>query len=200
MKQQLLLGCALCALLAASPTLTWAEDQPPPSQTQVQVDLKDLNPTEQAAVLAAIKAHEGSPITNITPQAAHAWAGIGKEIGSAFGETAKALNISVNDFIKTPAGVLTVWTIFLYLFGHTLWSIIGGSIAWIALTWLVWHSSTYFLRPRFIKTTTREGGKVTTTVNKYEYEWSSKDSKMMCAAIHTAVFVAVTIMGISIVF
>lgn len=66
----------------------------------------------------------------VTPDQVREWAGLAKEFGSAVGQTAKELGIAVNDFLRTPAGILLT----IYLF----WSKLGGIIIGIPFIMVVW--------------------------------------------------------------
>lgn len=65
----------------------------------------------------------------LTPEAAS----IGREIGVAVGETAKALNVAVNDFVDSPAGMVTVGLIF--------WTVAGDEISRIMVALCVFFGS-----------------------------------------------------------
>lgn len=67
---------------------------------------------------AVEKATGGIP--TITPERITGWAQVAEGFANAMGAAAKQLNISVNDFIKTPAGMITI--------GVILWKVIGVSI------------------------------------------------------------------------
>lgn len=56
----------------------------------------------------------------ITPERITGWAQVAEGFANAMGAAAKQLNISVNEFIKTPAGLITI--------GVILWKVIGVSI------------------------------------------------------------------------
>lgn len=56
----------------------------------------------------------------INPERMTGWAAVAEGFANAMGAAAKQLNISVNDFIKTPAGMITI--------GVILWKVIGTSI------------------------------------------------------------------------
>jgi len=53
---------------------------------------------------------------------------LGEAIGKALSGTAKELGIAVNEFIKTPAGYLTVFIICWHLFGSQLIHLLVGGI------------------------------------------------------------------------
>lgn len=73
---------------------------------------------DQITKEAVEKASGGIP--TFTPERITGWAQVAEGFANAMGAAAKQLNISVNDFIKTPAGMITI--------GVILWKVIGVSI------------------------------------------------------------------------
>jgi hypothetical protein len=64
---------------------------------------------------------------------------IGEGIGLAIGETAKQLNVAANDFIKSPAGIITVSIIVAKMFGGAIIQFICLGLIWLVFTKLyVW--------------------------------------------------------------
>lgn len=57
------------------------------------------------------------------PSTVERWAGFGQQIGSALAGTARELGVVANDFIKTPAGQVTLYLI--------IWKVIGNDVAHI---------------------------------------------------------------------
>ncbi len=81
----------------------------------------------------AIKAAKPAPAAEaLSPENVKEWAGLAKEFGSAIGQTAKELGVAVNDFLRTPAGILLT----VYLF----WSKLGGIIIGIPFVVTVWFA------------------------------------------------------------
>lgn len=62
----------------------------------------------------------GSLIPDVTPERVTGWAQVAEGFANAIGAAARQLNISVNEFITTPAGLITV--------GVILWKVIGVSV------------------------------------------------------------------------
>ena len=59
---------------------------------------------------------------------------IGEGIGIAVGSTAKQLNVAANDFIRSPAGVITVGIIVAKMFGAVIMKFIFLGIIWLIFT------------------------------------------------------------------
>jgi len=56
----------------------------------------------------------------ITPERVTGWAQVAEGFANAVGAAAKQLNVSVNEFITTPAGLITI--------GVILWKVVGTSL------------------------------------------------------------------------
>lgn len=99
------------------------------------IPVKDLSQTDfsniQQACAALNKQPEGKSF-EMTPDDVKEWGSLAKEFGSAIGSTAKELGVAVNDFLRTPAGVL----ITVYLF----WSKLGGIIIGIPFVIAIWFA------------------------------------------------------------
>lgn len=80
----------------------------------------------EAARLAVIQKTEEEKksgvdfVPTITPEKVTGWAQVAEGFANAMGAAARQLNVSVNEFIKTPAGLITI--------GVILWKVIGVSI------------------------------------------------------------------------
>lgn len=181
---------AICALLIVSTPLAFAEDKP--NNTKVTVDITKLDSRVRDAVLDQVK--ETAPVTAVTTSTVSEWAAAGKGVGEAIAAAAKALNTGVNDFIKTPAGTLVVWTIVLYLFGNKLFAIAFGPIVWAILTWLLWHSACTWFRPNV--RTLKDG----TVVDK-TFKWpSGSEAKGFLAFAHIVIFTILSIIMLVTIF
>lgn len=180
-------------ILLAAPA--FADDATPANDpAKVTVDLTKLDQNSRNAVLDEIASERVKPaLPVITVDKAKEWAITGKGIGDAIAASAKAMSVGVNDFIKTPAGTLTVVTIFLYLFGHAFWAAVGGSIVWIVLGCVIWKS---FMKFHGQKIVTDKDGRTTTI----EYDWHSHDAKVWSAIAHAVVFILVSISMTAIIF
>ena len=151
---------------------------------QVTVDLQKLEPNVRNAIIDANK--EQSKVGD--PESWKKWAEVGKSIGLAIGETAKQLNVEVNSFIKTPAGIITVALISYKIAGHDILRIILGIPLWCVITFIVGYSFLYFHgRERVIDEKTKQ----VTYVRKYP--WQSNDARSASAAVHVIIWVVATL-------
>jgi hypothetical protein len=169
----------------------------PQNNTNVTVDLTKLDASTQATILNQIKKESQGTVSevakNVTPDEVQKWSAIGKGLGDAIASAAKALNTGVNDFIKTPAGILVVWAIFGYLFGGTLMHIVFVPIVWFVLMFTIWRSMRIWLRPN-IKTL-KDGTVIDTT-----FVWTNKDGKSLCMFFHFAAMIVTSIVMLIILF
>lgn len=165
----------------------------------VTIDLSRLSSDRAAQVLQAQKDIEklNPPAVPVpTVDQAKQWANVGEQVADAISATAKALSISVNDFMQTPVGWWAFVFIFWYFLGAKLWAIIAGCIAWLVLGTIVWKSYRMFHMPN--KVLVKQEGNVKT----YEYrkfEWRSEDAKTTSACMHVGTFVALSIVMLLII-
>jgi hypothetical protein len=150
----------------------------------VSVDLSKLDSNARNAVIDANKKDAEQP-TN--PEKVREWVDLGKSVGLAFAECAKQLNVEVNSFIRTPAGMITVALITYKIAGKDLIRIVLGVPLWIVITSLIIWSLLYFHgRERIV-------GKDGSISYVQKYVWSSKDAKAASAAIHVILWVLTTL-------
>ena len=122
---------------------------------------------EQAAQLqlqAAQMKMKKNPVENITPAQVEKYASIGAAIGQSLVSTAKAVGQEVNDFVKTPVGMMAAALIAWSIVGHELASLAVG-IAFFLLVFPMWiWSYRKFLAPQLdtvYEDKDKESGKVT---------------------------------------
>ena len=101
---------------------------------QVTVDLANLSPQARNAV---IDANKSGVVSNITTGDIEKYAAIGQAVGTAFKEVCKTLNVELNEFIKTPAGKITMFMVAWKIFGQDFVHLFGGLLSAIALA-IVW--------------------------------------------------------------
>lgn len=191
MNKRLYLVVAM-SVLAATTTPVYA-DIPAQNSTEVTIDINKLDDQTKLAVLNQIKKDSTPAVAAITPDKAKGWADTGKSIGEAIAASAKALNTGVNDFIKTPAGILTVWAILAYLFGGTILHIVFGPLIWAVVCFCLWRSMNAFCRPW--KKTYKDG-----TILDKTYQWPTNDSRMTCLWMHLIAMGVMTFIMIIAVF
>jgi hypothetical protein len=103
---------------------------------QVSVDLASLPSDARNAVIESNKKIEQD--SKISTDDIEKYTAIGKAVGIAFKEVCQTLNVELNEFIKTPAGKLTMFMVAWKIFGQELVHLIGGiSFAFImAIVWI----------------------------------------------------------------
>jgi hypothetical protein len=149
-----------------------------------------------ATLPAQEAAQPSGPI--ITPEAAAEWADIGKNIGVALSEAAKAMSVGVNDFAGTFVGKLTIILIVWKVIGQDMWAIFGGTAFWIAITiFLSWsYRRHHFTFPVDIPETERQSAH-TEYLTRVEM---SDDERNISMIVHLVLFVAATITSLFIIF
>lgn len=187
----------ILAAFAISLLATPAMAQDTAGNTKVVVDLTKLDSNTRNVILDNIAASQKVPaavaaVSN--PDTINRWSQVGKGVGDAIAAAAKALNTGVNDFIKTPAGTLVVWTLLAYLFGATLWHVVGGLLFWFMVVSLILWSFKKF----HVQKVVWDKARTTPTVVKYEFR--SSDARTTSAIAHVVAFAVITLATIIIVF
>jgi hypothetical protein len=95
------------------------------------VDMEGLTTEQKARVQIQVEQMKQEGTKDKTVDQAKQYIELGEMIGKAFGSCARELNVQVNDFIGTPAGIITITIIG--------WKTIGRDIVHfgIGLTWLI---------------------------------------------------------------
>lgn len=163
---------------------------------RITIDTNNIPSDVMAQVLEAQKS-AGTPVP-ITAEQAAEWADIGKNIGIALSEAAKAMSVGVNEFAATDVGRLTVMMIVWKVIGQDLWSIVGGTLAWITLTTIIGNSYRrhHFLVPMKM----RVGADQERTEMRTVVEWKSDNERLVSMWVHTILFTVATIVSMIIVF
>lgn len=187
MKTYLKLFFALLILTLGS-SVAYAE--------RITIDTNTIPSDVMAQVLEAQK-KAGTEVP-ITAEQAAEWADVGKNIGIALSEAAKAMSVGVNEFAATDVGRLTVMMIVWKVIGQDVWGIIGGTLAWIALASIIGNSYRrhHFLVPMKVKTGT-EGEH---TEMRTQVEWKTDNARYTSMWVHAALIVAATLVCLLIVF
>ena len=131
----------LIFMLLFVPMFAYADDVP--QQTTKQVDMcanaeqtiKNLNLSQtqadtlrQACTISHPTAETSTWSSNVQT--------ISQAIGLAISDTAKQLNITVNDFVKSPAGIITVAIIVAKMFGSGIIRFVALNALWWSLLWV----------------------------------------------------------------
>lgn len=164
MKNYTVVGIIACLVMTA----VMAFSQPVLAQTTTttqytQIDTTNLT-AEQITALQqqAANARNGTP--DQTLENIKAYVEVGKGIGAGVGQAAKELNIAVNDFAKTPVGIVTVSLIVFKVAGGKIIGVFSG-ILWFLVWGPLWVY--YFNRlgfPKKVEITHHENGKIATRV------------------------------------
>lgn len=123
----------------------------------------------------------------ITPEKVTGWAQVAEGFANAMGAAAKQLNISVNEFIKTPAGMITI--------GVILWKVVGVSILKLLAMYAVFLVTKRILQVMWTVSVTpveRKFAWWTWTRNKHTYATWKDASDTLCGMS----FVCLVISGI----
>lgn len=117
---------------------------------------------------------KNSPIPSvpfINPERMTGWAAVAEGFANAMGAAAKQLNISVNEFITTPAGMITI--------GVILWKVIGTSILKLLAMYGVFLVARQIIRVMWTKSTITVERKfwqwTWTKENRVYYTWKDAD-------------------------
>ena len=129
-------------------------------------------------------------VSNLDPRSIEAWS---KAISTGIKTVCIDLSISVNEFVKTDAGKITMFLIIYQVLGDDIRRIIFGMLIWLVTMPIIATSFIHFHTSRKIKVL---GDKGQPDGIKYvkRYTWESSDSRTVSAVVHAAFFVAVTIL------
>jgi hypothetical protein len=130
-------------------------------------------------------------IINNKESAVNEWArnfkGIGKEIGEALNETAKALTINVNEFAKTPVGNLTTFLLIYKIIGKEIIRLIIATLAWIIISSLIlWSFYKFHVPYRVVEEDPTTKTKKIRFIQKYEFK--TNDARVTSATMHVICF------------
>lgn len=161
------------------------------ANTEVTVDLKDLDDITRNKILdmmndkkeeAAKKATEIIPvISKVDPATIKSWA---ESISGVIKTVCGELNVSVNDFIKTDAGKITVFLVAYKMIGDDVRAIIFSTLwALIVIPLLVLSLRTFHI-PTKLKTKDKDGKETITYAIKYK--WTSGACRAASGIIHYA--------------
>lgn len=96
-----------------------------------QAGFSKLSAEEQAAVVqmvaAKVKVSQDAP----TAARVNEWVDVGKNIGSGLAGAAKEVGVAVNDFAKTPVGILTMLLIVFHMIGEAIIGVFVGLMVWL---------------------------------------------------------------------
>lgn len=201
------LSCLSAFLLLPSTCLSQQDIDTP--STNVEVDLIELDASTRESIIKSIadkrkeiekKAVGRINIENITVENAEKWKDISNAMVEAINSLCKGLNVEINEFVKTPVGMLTVFVL--------LWKIIGASALiyaknvaiWGMLTTILIISFRYFHMSKKVKIIT-ENLATNKKIKTYEFikrhEWEKirdgNPAEIVSAVVHVMIFIITSI-------
>lgn len=163
-------------------------------------DLEMLDPDTAAQVLRELSdRNKKAEVVPPTAETVDKWVGLAERFGKALATMAKEAGIAINDFVKTPVGLIAI--------GILLWKVVGVSmvagLVWVVtLVVLIWSFRKFHVPIKTVVTVwdgdhnpVMEEGKVVTE-DKYirGYTFSSNDARVGSAWAHGGMFVLINIM------
>lgn len=165
---------------------------------KLKSDCENLRLAEVSKKTAEKESGVGSMLPTITPERVTGWAQVAEGFANAVGAAAHQLGVSVNDFIKTPAGMITI--------GVILWKVIGVSILKLIAMYGIFLTGRAILQVLWKVGTTpveRKFAWWSWTYNKPVYStWSNADEGMcmmgflilaVCGAAETVLLVSLVL-------
>jgi len=167
-------------------------------ETSVTVDLTKLSNNTRNEILNLKSKKEGSIEATISssPEVAKNWINVGKEIGNAVNEMAKALNTNINEFAKTPVGRTAMFLLVYKLIGKDIISKGFCLMIYAFITvLLIWSFRKFHVNERVERSEIDNNDNVVKRVLYIEkYNFYSRDAKTMSAFVHAGLFVGFSIL------
>lgn len=178
--------------------------------TSVTIDLRDLDDFTRNSVMKKMKEREEGAkgiMESVDPVAARAWAQV---VTDTIKDICHNLNVEVNDFIKTPVGMIVAGTIVYKVAGRDIFlalkNVVLGTVGWFLTLFIIYFVARKFVIPRKIKVTKtwndKDKGKVTEVDYHFKvpYEFrQSSDSKAVAVGFLVGTSIASTIAAMIIV-
>lgn len=153
--------------------------------TEVTVDLKDLDSITRNKVIDMLNEQKEKTapilpeIAKVDPATIKTWA---ESISGIIKTICGELNVSVNDFIKTDAGKITVFMVAYKMIGQDVRAIIFATLWIIIVLPLLLLSFRTFHMPYKVKTKDKEGHMSIEFISRYR--WKDEAAKCISAVVH----------------
>jgi hypothetical protein len=186
---------AALSLLGASV----AQAQTTPSQTTAvnTEGLTEQQVADLAKQAADLRAGQTAQDPKVAVQKVSEYVEIGKGIGAGLGEAARQLNVAVNDFAKTPVGIVTIALIVFKVAGGKIIGVSFG-LLWFLITIPTWMI--YFNKIGFPKKLTEEFDATSGKRTKRTYTPVTDDNVFGMRMIMLCVVVVICISGFFMLF
>lgn len=184
---------SLIMILIIASLQIYAQEQTK-ANTEITVDLKDLDDITRNNVINMLndKKKDASSmipdLTKVDPATIKSWA---ESISGVIKTICGELNVSVNDFIKTDAGKITLFLVAYKMVGEDVKAIIFSTLWALIVLPLIIISLRVFHIPTKHKTRDKDGNEIITYYVKYA--WNDGDCRVLSAIIHYAAIIAVLI-------
>jgi hypothetical protein len=105
----------------------------------VDVDTRGLNDTQKAELVKMAEQMKQSAPAITTAEKVDQWVNVGERIGKMLGGAAKEVGLAVNEFVKTPVGMLATGVIVFNYIGGAVIHVFGGLFILLLGTWALWY-------------------------------------------------------------
>lgn len=168
------------------------------------LDLKDLEGLSNSAKAEVVErgidkfkgGSAGSTLANIDPDKAEKWA---KIISTTIKTISQDLAVSVNEFVKTDVGKITMALIVYKVIGDDIRHIVFGILGWFVTAFILVMSFRHFHGSQRVELKDKDGN---TTEIKYvpRFKWAvdsrgGSEAKMVSGGLHAAMFIAITVLA-----
>jgi len=135
----LVLVAAALALIAVFPTPAHAID----ANTVNSAGFDKLTEAQKAEMLKQIadkvEANKSAPPDTKVVEKTAQWVDLGERIGKMLGGAAREVGIAVNEFVKTPVGMLTAALIVWHFMGGVIVHVVGGIAIMVVGMSILWY-------------------------------------------------------------
>lgn len=137
----------------------------------------------------------GITISSIQPEVITHWGQLSLELATALGVAAREIGVSVNEFVASPAGYITV--------GVILWKTIGVSLVICVMVLSIWMLGIWMIRHMWTnqwvdKEYTNIFGVKRIKRQREYHNWKSADDNMIgCCALVSIVIVAISVISVA---
>ena len=135
-------------------------------------------------------------LANIDPDKAEKWA---KIISTTIKTISQDLAVSVNEFVKTDVGKITMFLIVYKVIGDDIRHIVLGMLGWFMTSLILIISFRHFHGSKKFKIKDDKGN-VTDIKYVPKFKWATdadggSDAKLASGGLHAAMFIAITILA-----
>lgn len=165
-------------------------------------DLKLMDPLTASQVLDQLS--NKAPENVSRAEQADEWVTLAERLGKALSSLAREAGVALNEFVKTPVGVITITVLLWKTIGV---SIVAGLIWALSLSLIIWSFRNFHVPAKNKVIVRNSEGKAITEDGKPKekieyikrYEFSSSDARVGSAFAHVAMFIMINLMLILVI-